>query len=107
MPSEEERMGMRGPGQHLTREPESLRAIREKLDLMQGEAPSRGGYEAVAPLAVSVNAVIKQRDALCALCGEMIATLQLPANAEMLPSELAPIVVRWKGRFEKHSGEPK
>lgn len=78
------------------------------MEELQGEADSgRGCYETFAPLAVQVNRVIKQRDALADLCGEVLATFTLPSNAERVAAlgpEFPDVLARWRKRFEDHSG---
>jgi len=61
----------------------------------------------IAPLAVQVDRVVKQRDALARLCAEMVTTFRLPANAEkvaLLGPTFAEIVAGWAKRFEQASG---
>lgn len=66
-----------------------------------------GCYELPHPETVRINRILRQRDALALLCGEMLATLQLTPNAEHKISELAGEVAKWSVEFKKNSGEPK
>lgn len=73
-----------------------------------GEAESdRSCYETMSPSLVPVNRLLKQRDELAALCGEMIATLSLPRNADAPISKLGEILDRWHKRFEASGGNPR
>jgi hypothetical protein len=70
---------------------------------------SNGCHEAMSSSLVRVNRLLKQRDALAALCGEIIATLHLPANrlhVEKVGGVFLEIIERWRRRFEAYSGEP-
>ncbi len=111
MPSEEERMamGLRGPGKSLSPEKaEAIRAMGGKLRAMQEAKGDGGCHKSHAPLAVKVNNLIEQRDELCRLCAEMLATFSLPENQDAVAAlgvQFPDILARWKRRFEKNSGE--
>jgi hypothetical protein len=64
--------------------------------------------EPVAALAAEVDKVAGQRDALARLCGEIVATLTLPANQEQLKvlgGGFAMVVKSWERRFKECGGE--
>lgn len=110
MPSEEDRMGMRGPGKSLIADKlEAVRKIQERMEEMRGErGDGPSCHVSLAPLAVKVNNLIHQRDELCRLCGEIIATFELPANQEKfaaLGPQFVDILAGWVRRFQKNSGE--
>ena len=69
---------------------------------MEGEAPA--SYEQPHPETVRINRLLRQRDNLAFLCGEMLATLRLPANNERKIGELADMLVQWRVEFKKQSG---
>lgn len=66
-------------------------------------------YETISPSLVEANRLLKQRDELAHLCGEMLATMRLPGNQESF-AKLGPqwpdIVAGWRRRYQKHSGDP-
>ncbi len=98
-------------------EAEFLRKFHEQFP---GESDDgRPSYEPISPALAPVNRLLKQRDDAVALCGEMLATLQLPANQEEIaklirggfigagPVDIfTDLVKRWRLMFEKCSGNP-
>jgi hypothetical protein len=67
---------------------------------------NEGSFVSLAPLAVRVNNLIEQRDALAFLCAEMIATLSLERNQIQQISQMKSTLTVWKERFRKYSGNP-
>ena len=54
-------------------------------------------------LAEMVQEVVDQRNTLEFLCGEMVATLNLPENKDKFPPELLEIAKRWEKRFDEYT----
>ena len=84
--------------------------FRERLDCMRN---------ASSPLALTIDKLIRQRDRLRDLCGEILATIQTPGNAKFFKlmgekpcKNFMEIVSHWREQYEKHipvaerSGKP-
>ncbi len=98
-------MSLSGPGKLLA---DITRRINARKEESQGEAEDTGCYQPPSPLGAKVDRLVKQRDALCVLCGEMLATLTLLANADkvaLLGPTFAEIVEGWQKRWRENNGE--
>jgi hypothetical protein len=120
VPSEQDRL-KNPPSEGKTPDLSKIEAVARKLQKMQqaqrdsseAENLGEGCYAPVAPLAVQVNNVIAQRDELCHLCGEILATLSMPANTALFfrdnpeaDKRFRESVAGWKRQYAKVSGDP-
>lgn len=71
------------------------------------ESPGRGHDNyGPHPALIEAGHLLRQRDELADLCGEMLATLRLPENQQHKIEELGDEVERWRRRFRENSGHP-
>lgn len=69
-------------------------------------------YETIHPDLGKINKILKQRDQLVVLCGEMITTLSLPQNQEHMfegeaKNNFLKMLNLWNKDFREYSGEVK
>ena len=70
------------------------------------EADGQSCYETISPSLVPINRLLKQRDDLADLCGEIIATLRLPTNQGEQIAKLSPFLEKWRVRYAVAAGNP-
>lgn len=80
--------------------------IRASTPQEAGEAEGPGCYELPHPLLVPVARVLRQRDALAKLCGEILSTIRDRSRIGPVGGLLGDgTLAKWQERFTKESGK--
>ena len=77
-------------------------------DFVRERDDGRSCHEEISPSLVSINRLLKQRDDLAYLCGEILATLRIPANQSEQIKKLVDtgIIDKWREQYDKFAGNP-